>query len=475
MRTAHELALLGLAHIALHERDQGGDNEADNQRPEDTDSDVGFEHGNLLDPVTGSKGGVHRSAAGSVLAAGGVHAAVADFTQASCAVPVAQVFHGALAVVAEMGSGGHLGHLSCGDGAQNAIEGCAASDVAASADRNNVQRLEIVAVVVVAGLLSTIDAGVGVGPLHFAASDGSTNLPAGGFRFVDVRERTRATHAGAPEPALLVLLRAADASEHFGHRSSRLVFWRAVTNQRFEGNLAASEIADLEHHPGRNAVVSHLRDATPGHSEMGCQRCGASALGLKPCFEIHALSLDDSKPISQAFSKPRMFMLSLTMDDLTQHRKKRLEMLIASPPYNGDRTAFIKKAQLSKGRISQLLDSNESFGERSARALAERLGLSDPRWFDKGTLAEPVAWPFALLTPEQLQSLSPKALEAVEKTALSLIEIEQRNVSDPSQTATVVAPRSKGFGGTQKKPTFAKGPSAQRSTDPRTPRKTGNG
>ena len=372
------------------------------------------------------------------------------------------------------GTGGeHSGRLALGDGAHNAVEGRAASDVASSADGNNVQRLEVVAVVVVTGLLAAVNARVGVSAIHLAAPDGLVNERDCSPGLIVPGQV--AALANPRAAMFLGMLPASDASDCFGHHSGRLVLGCSVPDQRFKGNLAASEITNLEHHPGRNAVISHLRDAAPRHSEMGGQRSGASALGLKPCFEIHAPSLDDSKPNRQGFSKPWVFMLSLTMDDLTQHRKKRLEMLIASPPYNGDRTAFIKKAQLSKGRISQLLDSNESFGERSARALAERLELSDPRWFDKGTLAEPVAWPFVSVTPEQLQSLSPKALEAIEKTALSLLEIEQRHVSTPSQPDTVVSPRSKGFGGTQKKPTFAKGPSAQRSTDPRTPRKTGNG
>jgi hypothetical protein len=116
-------------------------------------------------------------------------------------------------------------------------------------------------------------------------------------------------------------------------------------------------------------------------------------------------------------------MISSTMDDLDQHRKKRLELLIASPPYNGDRTAFIAKSKLTKGRISQLLDPKETFGELAAMRLAEKLGLPT-RWFDEGASSSGEMWPFELLTPEQAKNLSPKALETVEKLALSLLDIE---------------------------------------------------
>jgi hypothetical protein len=169
-----------------------------------------------------------------------------------------------------------------------------------------------------------------------------------------------------------------------------------------------------------------------------------------------------------------MFMLASTMDDLTQHRKKRLELLIASPPYNGDRMAFIGKAQLTKGRISQLLDPDEAFGERSAQALALRLGLHE-RWFEHGGIEARPLWPFALLTPDDVRKLSSKALEMVERQALSLLDLETTATVHKAQTDTVAPPKSEGFPGTQPKPEFMKAVSGKRSADPRTPRKTGNG
>lgn len=64
------------------------------------------------------------------------------------------------------------------------------------------------------------------------------------------------------------------------------------------------------------------------------------------------------------------------------HRKTRLVELITTR-YNGDRGGLIKASGLSKGRISQLLDPAEPFGERAARELARKLELPE-RWFDLG-------------------------------------------------------------------------------------------
>lgn len=58
-------------------------------------------------------------------------------------------------------------------------------------------------------------------------------------------------------------------------------------------------------------------------------------------------------------------------------RKKRLSALLAGSPYHGDRGAFLRDSGLSKGRLSQLLDPNEPFGDVAARNLVESLGLKD--------------------------------------------------------------------------------------------------
>lgn len=71
------------------------------------------------------------------------------------------------------------------------------------------------------------------------------------------------------------------------------------------------------------------------------------------------------------------------MDNITQHRKARLRGLIDSPTYGGNQASFAKAAGLSEGRVSQLLDANQSFGERSARNIASELRIGE-HYFEEG-------------------------------------------------------------------------------------------
>lgn len=61
------------------------------------------------------------------------------------------------------------------------------------------------------------------------------------------------------------------------------------------------------------------------------------------------------------------------MDDAS--RRALFDAWFAGPPMNGDREALIRKSGYTKGRISQLFDPSQQFGERAARSLAQRLGL----------------------------------------------------------------------------------------------------
>lgn len=65
------------------------------------------------------------------------------------------------------------------------------------------------------------------------------------------------------------------------------------------------------------------------------------------------------------------------------HRKARLRTLIDSPRFHGSQQAFADAIGLSKGRVSQLLDAEQAFGERAARSYAEKLGLP-VNWFEQG-------------------------------------------------------------------------------------------
>lgn len=62
-------------------------------------------------------------------------------------------------------------------------------------------------------------------------------------------------------------------------------------------------------------------------------------------------------------------------------RRRRLQQLFEGPRFRGDRAKFTNQSGLTKGRVTQLFDSTEPFGERAARSLAEKLGL-DADYFD---------------------------------------------------------------------------------------------
>jgi hypothetical protein len=62
-------------------------------------------------------------------------------------------------------------------------------------------------------------------------------------------------------------------------------------------------------------------------------------------------------------------------------RRSKLRHLL-EVEFKGDRGVFLKKSGLTKGRLSQLLDPKEPFGDVAARNLAERLELP-PGYFDQ--------------------------------------------------------------------------------------------
>lgn len=70
-------------------------------------------------------------------------------------------------------------------------------------------------------------------------------------------------------------------------------------------------------------------------------------------------------------------------------RRYKLRQLIATR-FGDSRERFLTASGLSKGRLSQLLDENEPFGDVAARNLEERLQL-DPGFFDSMN-AETVQW-----------------------------------------------------------------------------------
>lgn len=61
-------------------------------------------------------------------------------------------------------------------------------------------------------------------------------------------------------------------------------------------------------------------------------------------------------------------------------RRQKLRDLL-NTRFSGDRGAFLKASGLTKGRLSQLLDPKQPFGDTAARKLEERLQL-EPGYFD---------------------------------------------------------------------------------------------
>lgn len=73
-------------------------------------------------------------------------------------------------------------------------------------------------------------------------------------------------------------------------------------------------------------------------------------------------------------------------------RRSKLRHLL-DVVFKGDRGAFLNKSGLSKGRLSQLLDPAEPFGDVAARNLAQRLELPEG-YFDQMD-AETLRWAVA--------------------------------------------------------------------------------
>lgn len=57
------------------------------------------------------------------------------------------------------------------------------------------------------------------------------------------------------------------------------------------------------------------------------------------------------------------------------HRRQRLARLIKTA-YNGSQAAFVAETGISKGRVSQLVGSDEPFGERAAKSLVEKINAA---------------------------------------------------------------------------------------------------
>ena len=89
-------------------------------------------------------------------------------------------------------------------------------------------------------------------------------------------------------------------------------------------------------------------------------------------------SLGERKPFCQDPPKQVGVTLDRPMHAL---RRQKLQLLLRDR-FHSDRGAFLKESKLTKGRLTQLLDPDQPFGEVAARNLEDRLTL-EPGYFDK--------------------------------------------------------------------------------------------
>ena len=125
-------------------------------------------------------------------------------------------------------------------------------------------------------------------------------------------------------------------------------------------------------------------------------------------------------------------------------RRQLFQQWFSGKPMSGNRELLARKTSLSKGRISQLFDERQPFGERAARSLAASLNL-DPEFFNTRRpalvmAAEPTAayglrglWPFENVDPEDWLALSQENRALVENLVRDMANQEAARKASRTQ------------------------------------------
>lgn len=166
---------------------------------------------------------------------------------------------------------------------------------------------------------------------------------------------------------------------------------RALENHLFDGHEPASEVPHRLHLVDGDASRLPLRYSRVGVPEVRSECAGPArgCLVVDPVGEFHPCSLGPTKPMGQASAKPVLFRIPYMQD--AQRRERFVVWFVQK--YGRDdaeaRARFMKATGLSKGRVSQLFDVGQPFGERAAQSLAEKLKLPSNSFLVGGSPTEP--------------------------------------------------------------------------------------
>lgn len=149
-------------------------------------------------------------------------------------------------------------------------------------------------------------------------------------------------------------------------------------HELLEGDLTAGEVAHRFHVRDRHAVRFPLRDRRIGNADMHGESLGSAPLVLKPSIQVHALILGVAKSDCQGQPKQNPFRMDFSM----ANARRRRFIAYFEKKYKGRRADFRRDTKLTNGRISQLFDERQPFGETAARNLARKLHLDDD-FFEK--------------------------------------------------------------------------------------------